>query len=133
MSEGRSVPEWIGASADTAIPPRVRLRIWERAKGRCEVCTRKIGPGDAWQADHTVALVNDGENRESNLRLVCDWCHKAKTAEDVAMKSRDRRIKSRHIGIKKPSSFAFARSSRFKKRIDGTVVDRKTGEPVGRG
>ena len=64
---GRSVEEWIGATPDTAIPPRVRLRVFQRAEGRCEECTRKLMPGDQWQADHVVALVNGGANRESNL------------------------------------------------------------------
>ncbi|MEP9376156.1 HNH endonuclease [Aquabacter sp. CN5-332] len=128
----RSVEEWIGATPDTQIPPRVRLRVFERAAGRCEVCTRKLAPGDAWQADHTIALVNGGENREANLRCVCGWCHKTKTADDVAEKSRARRVRSKHIGIRKPSTFACSRESRRKKKISGVVVDRLTGEPIGR-
>jgi len=129
----RTTDEWIGASADTQIPPRVRVRVFERAGGCCTVCMRKLGPGDAWQADHTVALINGGENREDNLRLVCNWCHKGKTRSDVAEKSRTARVRSKHLGIKRPSRFAASRESNIKQKIDGTLVDRRTGEPIGRG
>lgn len=128
----RTVEEWVGASNDSAIPTRVRLRVLVRANGCCQSCERRIMTGDAWQADHVIAIVNGGENRESNLQCLCGWCHKAKTKQDVAEKSRARRIQAKHAGIRKPSSFACARTSRFKKRMDGTVVDRESGEPVRR-
>lgn len=97
---GREVSEWVGATPDTAIPPRVRLRVWERAAGRCEICGRKLGPADKWQADHTIALINGGFNRESNLRVACDWCHGEKTKTDVAEKSAVYIKKAKHIGAK---------------------------------
>lgn len=97
---GRTTAEWVGATADTAIPPRVRIRIFERAAGRCEICGRKLGPADRWQADHTVALINGGENRESNLRVACDWCHSEKTKADVAEKATIHRKRAKHIGAK---------------------------------
>jgi len=120
----RTVPEWIGATSDAAIPPRVRIRIWDRANGHCTICTRKIRAGEAWQADHTVALINGGENREQNLRLVCGYCHKGKTAEDVAEKAKTARVRKRHLGIKAPSRFACSRSSGFRKKINGKVEPR---------
>ena len=129
---GRSVPDWQGATPDSAIPTRVRLRVWERAGGCCQVCTRKLRPGDRWDCDHVVALANGGLNAEGNLQVVCGNCHKTKTACDVAEKARAHRIQAKHAGIRRTSSFACARTSRFKKRIDGTVVDRETGEPVRR-
>lgn len=98
----RTPDEWIGADDDTAIPPRVRLRVWERAAGRCQICGRKIMLGDSWQADHIVALINGGENRESNLRVACGWCHRMKTKEDVAEKSAVYRKKAKHIGAAAP-------------------------------
>lgn len=130
---GRTVPEWIGKSPDEAIPPRVRLRVFERAGGACQGCTRKLMPRDEWQADHVQALVNGGENRERNLQLLCGWCHAAKTKADVAQKARTYSVKSKHVGAKeKRSKFATARTGRFLQKIDGTVIDRATGEPIGR-
>jgi len=121
----RSVSEWIGATPDTAIPPRVRIRVWDRANGHCTICTRKIRAGESWQADHTVALINGGENRETNLGLVCGFCHKDKTAEDVAEKAKTARVRKRHLGIKAPSRFACSRDSGFRKKINGKVEPRK--------
>ena len=98
----RSVPEWVATHDDQAIPPRVRARVFERCGGRCAVCSRKIGPADAWQADHIVALANGGEHREGNLQVICGWCHKAKTREDVAIKAKGAKVRARHLGIKAP-------------------------------
>lgn len=115
---GRTAAEWIGANPDTAIPPRVRLRVFERAAGRCEICGRKLGPGDRWQADHTLALINGGENRESNLRVACDWCHKGKTAEDVAEKAAVYRKRAKHVGAKTKKPW----HPGWKKKLSGEVV-----------
>lgn len=99
----RSVPEWIADHDDQSIPPRVRVRLFEAAAGRCAACSRKIGPADTWQADHIIALVNGGEHRETNLQVLCDWCHKVKTREDVAIKAKGAKVRARHLGIKAPS------------------------------
>ena len=120
----RSTAEWIGKTDDTAIPPRVRLRTYDKANGCCEVCGRKLGPKDKWQADHITALINGGANRESNLRCICDWCHKPKTAEDVAIKAKTYAVRSKHVGIKKRSGFQTNKNGAFKKRMDGSVVKR---------
>lgn len=120
----RSTEEWHGATPDSAIPPRVRLRLFQRAAGRCQSCTRKINPGDSWQADHIVALVNGGANAEGNLQVLCDWCHGGKTRADVAEKSRTARIRAKHLGIKKRSAFACSKDSPFRKKINGQVVPR---------
>ena len=128
---GRSVAEWVGATPDTAIPRRVRLRVWERADGRCQAgCGRELRPpADQWQCDHEVALVNGGENREKNLRVACSFCHRAKTTDDVAEKKTVARKKRKHLGLKPRSSLS---NPRYRKTMSGQVVDRKTGEPVER-
>ena len=97
----RSVPEWIGASPNTPVPPRVRLRVFDRDKGRCQCgCATLIRPGDKWETDHTAAIANGGENREKNLRTLLAKHHKQKTAEDVAEKSAIYTKRLKHIGIK---------------------------------
>lgn len=119
----RTVSEWIGATADTQVPPRVRARVFERDNGKCCECSRKIGPADRWICDHAVAIINGGENRETNLRVICDWCDKkVKTPADVAIKSKTARIKAKHLGIEKRSTFSCSRQSKWKKKLDGTVV-----------
>lgn len=98
---GRIVDEWIGATPDTAIPKRVRVRVFDRYGGRCYKSGRKIMPGDVWQVDHIVALINGGENRESNLAPILDAPHKEKSAGDVAIKAKTARIRAKHLGLDK--------------------------------
>ena len=121
----RSVPEWIGKTSDSAIPARVKLRVFERHGGICHISGQKIMPGDKWDCDHVQALVNGGENRESNLAPALTEHHKEKTRSDVAMKSKDRRVRSKHMGIKKPKgTIPGSKGSRWKRKLDGTVVPR---------
>jgi len=55
--------------------------------------------GDEWDADHVIALINGGQNRESNLApILRGKQHKEKTAQDVAIKSKVARIKAKHFG-----------------------------------
>src|SRR6185437_3282840 len=83
----RSVPEWIAKSDDAPIPPRVKFRIFERDRGRCHISGRLIRAGEAWDADHIVALCNGGEHRESNLAPALADKHREKTKTDVAEKA----------------------------------------------
>jgi len=91
----RAVPEWIGANADTPVPPRVRVRVFDRKHGRCHICERSIRAGEKWTLEHLIALINwratteqPHGNRESNLTVTCDWCLPEKNAADVAQKSK---------------------------------------------
>lgn len=111
----RSVDLWVGATDDAAIPMRVRLRVFERFGGKCALSGRKIMPGDKWQIDHRIALINGGKHEEANLQPVLDAPHKAKTAADVAVKSKVARIKAKHLGIY-PKSPSRLQSRGFAKR-----------------
>lgn len=122
MSTARTVPEWIGKTPDTDIPARVRSRVFLAHGGICHLSGRKINAGDAWDCDHVVALINGGENRESNLAPALRDKHREKTAADVAEKARIDRIRNKHLGIKKRSTFACSRESKFRKKINGEVV-----------
>lgn len=115
----RKLPEWIGRNDDSAIPDRVKLRVHAKAEGRCAKCTLEANPG---QYDHAISLILGGKNAESNLQLLCIPCHKEKTKLDVKLKAKVARVRMRHVGIRKPSKFACSRDSKFKKKIDGSVV-----------
>lgn len=104
----RSVPEWIGKTDDAKVPPRVRIRIFEREGGVCHLSKRKIRPGDLWDLDHGLALINGGEHRESNLFPALRDKHREKTKEDVAEKAVTARVKAKHLGIRPPSRFQSA-------------------------
>ena len=96
---GRTVPEWIGATPDTPIPPRVRLRVFEAHGGVCYLSKRKIRAGEKWQCDHVIALTNGGENRERNLAPALEQPHREKTRDDVREKAKVARIRAKHLGI----------------------------------
>ncbi len=105
----RSVKEWVGKTDDTKPPPRVLLRIFEREQGVCHISGRKIMPGEKWQADHKIALINGGENRESNLFPALVGPHATKTKEDVAEKAHVAALAKSHLGASAPSSRPIAR------------------------
>lgn len=122
---GRSVQEWIGATPDTAIPPRVRVRVFDAKGGRCHKCTREIPPAEAWTCEHLIAIINGGPNRESNLDVTCGWCLPEKNAADVAEKASVYAKRAKHLGVKKSSRpMPGSRASGLRKRFDGTVVRR---------
>ncbi len=106
---GRLVQEWIGKSPDDRPPPRVRLRIFKRAKGLCHISGRKIRPGDPWELEHKIPLHAGGENRESNLAPAITSAHKVKTAEEAAKRSKTDRVAEKHLGVIKPKGTIKAR------------------------
>ena len=97
----RTSPEWIGKTDDTKVPPRVRIRVFDRFGGVCQLTGRKILAGEAWDCDHIVALVNGGEHREVNLQPVLRPAHREKTKADVAEKATINRKRAKHLGIPK--------------------------------
>ena len=121
---GRAVPEWIGATPDAVPPPRVKLRVFDAHKGVCHICTVKIS-GKAWDTDHVKALINEGENRESNLAPAHDACHTVKTANDVAEKSAIAASRKKFLGITKSKNpIPGSRGTKWRRRMDGTVERR---------
>ena len=124
----RSVEEWVGATPDVAIPKRVKLRVFERHNGICHISGRKITAADQWDCDHIVALCNGGEHRESNLAPALRDKHRAKTAEDVGVKSRTARVRAKHLGIKRSARpMPGSRASKWKRHMDGSVSVRDRG------
>lgn len=123
---GRAVPEWVGSSPDTAVPPRVKLRVWDAHGGRCHIAKRKIMATEPWDLDHVIALINwSGEghgNRESNLAPALRDKHRQKTAADAAEKSAVYIARAKHLGIKKPGGF---RKGPTYRGIDGQVKERR--------
>ena len=122
----RAVPEWQGKTSDTAVPVRVRIRVWERAGGHCHRCNRKLGPGDVWTLEHVQALINGGANAEHNLDVTCFWCFPIKNAEDVAQKAKNASVKAGHVGVRESRNpLPGGRKSKWKKKLDGTVERRE--------
>jgi len=123
----REVAEWIGANEDAPVPPRVRLRIFERHGGICHLSGRRIMAGEPWDLDHITALINGGEHRESNLAPALRDKHREKTKEDVAAKAVTYKKKLKHHGLKKPKGRPIPGSKRsgLKRLFSGEVIRRK--------
>lgn len=119
----RSVEEWVGASADSAIPDRVKSRILSRQMDNCDGCGRALGLKLKAEFDHRPALINGGQNRESMIVAVCHECHGGRTQADVAEKAIVYRQRIKHLGIKKSSRpMPGSKASKFKRKMDGSVV-----------
>ena len=96
----RSLPEWIGATPDTPVPDRVKLRVFDAHRGICHIAKRQIRPGEPWDTEHVIAIINDGENRESNLAPALRDKHPIKTAADLAEKAITYRKRKKHLGLR---------------------------------
>lgn len=113
----RTLPEWIGKTDDQRAPGKVRQRVFDREGGICHLCQQAIQVGQKYDLDHVEALINGGENRESNLKPAHRKCHIDKTAADVAEKSKIAAIRGKHIGAVRPSSKLATRDKRAPKRL----------------
>jgi hypothetical protein len=110
--------------------PTRRLRIWEAHKGICCLCDKKIdGVREKWTVEHLRALGLGGKDDDANCAPAHETCRRKKDKVDVSAISKAKRVKAKHIGITKPKSSLT--HSRFKRLMDGTIVDRHTGEIVG--
>lgn len=117
---GRSVPEWIGKTPDTPVPPRVAMRVFDAHDGRCHITGREIDPvRDEWHMEHKKPLRNGGENRESNLAPALVEPHKIKTAIERHDGAKADRIRKKRLGLLKPKSRPIpgSRNSPFKHRL----------------
>jgi hypothetical protein len=117
----RALPIWIGRDDNHRAPGKIRQRIFDREHGRCHLCEQPIQPGQKWDLDHVVALINGGENAEPNLKPAHRKCHKDKTARDVAEKAKVAAIRQRHLGIVTPPKM----QSRGFDRISAKTANRK--------
>lgn len=119
----RTVPEWVGKTDDAAVPPRVRLRVWELHNGVCHISLRKIMPGDEWHLDHILPLADGGQHRESNLAPALSKPHRIKTRDEARLRAKVRRVAKKHLGINKSRSpMPFGKGSPFKRKVGGGVV-----------
>jgi 5-methylcytosine-specific restriction enzyme A len=123
----RSTDEWIGKTDDSAIPLRVKERVARAAHDLCVKCDRKVGAKLRPEFDHVTPLILGGQNRESNIQLLCHECHGAKTKLDVKLKAKVARVHTKlSLGIRanKGRPMPGSRASGLRKRMDGTVERR---------
>lgn len=96
----RTVPEWIGKTDDSEIPGDVKLRLWNRAAGFCQCCTRKIMAGEPKHFDHIKPLIDGGANAEGNIQVLCLACHGDKTSAEATGRAAMRSKAKAVLGLK---------------------------------
>lgn len=110
----------------------MRFEILKRENYRCHLCGGLIYPGQAWDVSHEIPIELNGPDDDTNRRAAHRKCHIKHTATvDIPAIAKAKRIEAAHHGAK--VSFRPMRCGKtdiFKKKMDGTVVDRATGMPI---
>ena len=130
MSERRwSLPE-----------PRERLTrkqfvaLFMRQDGRCPECEQKLevkGGRVVCVDEHLEPLWRAGTNELKNRELWCKLCSADKTARETTERTGGYRVRDKHIGaLKSRSPMKCGRNSPYKRKMNGQLVWRETGEPV---
>jgi 5-methylcytosine-specific restriction endonuclease McrA len=102
-----------------------KLTIWEREKGFCMICGIKLITG-GFIFEHVKALELGGSDTDDNIRLTCKPCATEKTKKDHSTAAKAKRSKAAVLGLKESKTpLPFGKRSKFKKKLDGTIVLRK--------
>jgi 5-methylcytosine-specific restriction protein A len=120
--------------------PTMRAAL-ERSEGRCEAigilyglhsgerCNAPLNRGKIF--DHVTADGIGGEPTLENCLVICPTCNSVKTNHgDIPRIAKMKRQRDDDLGIRSTKSKPLpgGRGSRLKKRMDGRVQDRITGE-----
>jgi hypothetical protein len=54
------------------IPQHVRVAVWLRDRGKCELCGDRTPEGQPWHLDHIVPWSAGGSDATTNLRVLCE-------------------------------------------------------------
>lgn len=116
--------EDVGTTARGHLSTRRKLAIWEREKGLCMMCGCRLQPG-SFIYEHVRALELGGEDSDDNIRLTCLPCAGEKTRKDHRSAAKAKRVKVKHLGLKKSKNpLPGSKGSKWKKKMDGSVVKR---------
>lgn len=105
------------------ISTKKRVALFAAHGGVCHICGGKINVGESWEVEHIIPIAMGGADDESNWRPAHIKCHRGKTVTDVAQIAKAKRREARHIGAKvSKTPMPYGRGSKFKRKMDGTVV-----------
>jgi len=119
----------VGTTPRKPLTPTQRLALFERFRGICALCERKIEAGDPWIDEHLRALGLGGTNEPENRGPAHTACADLKTHGkdgDLARIAKAKRMKMRHLGIRsrKGPPIPGSKDSPWKRKMDGTLVRR---------
>ena len=111
-----------------------RVALLERENHTCHLCRGEIQPGQAWDVSHEIPLELGGSDDDENRRAARRKCHRAHTAMvDQPRIAKAKRNYAKHHGARvSHQPMRGGRHDFLKRKIDGTVVVRATGEPLWR-
>jgi len=117
--------EDVGTTKRGNLSVKRKLTIWEREKGFCMTCGIKLITG-GFIFEHVKALELGGSDTDDNIRLTCKPCATEKTKKDHSTAAKAKRSKAAVLGLKESKTpLPFGKGSKFKKKLDGTIVLRK--------
>lgn len=108
------------------LTPKQRLELFIRHDGLCCICGGKIdGVKEMWD-EHVNPLWLSGDNSAENRAPAHAKCARAKTSNEAGERSKGRSVAEGHFGAKRAKTrpLPCGRRSKFKKKMDGTVVKR---------
>lgn len=111
---------------------RERADLFAKHGGICHICNLPILPGQKWETSHVIPLGLDGPDIIENMAPAHKRpCHEFQTrVTDIPAIARAKRTYAKHIGAYRPQRpMPFGLGDRLKRRVDGQVVVRATGEP----
>lgn len=109
------------------ITAKMRADIFLTHNGMCHLCKMKVVPGEDWDVSHEIPLEAGGVDDSSNWLVAHRKCHRTHTATvDAPLIAKVKRIHQKHVGAKKSRSpMPLGRNSKFKRKMDGTIVRRE--------
>lgn len=101
-------------------------KIFLARNGVCWKCQLQIR-ASRWTVEHPDALALSGSDDDDDLWPIHEKCVAAKNASDAAaIAKRNRIVAYGYVGPGQKRAFPGSRRDRFKRRMDGTTVERET-------
>jgi hypothetical protein len=109
------------------ITAKMRADIFLSRGGSCHLCSMKVVPGEDWDVSHDIPLEVGGKDDATNWFVAHRKCHRVHTSTvDAPLIAKVKRIHQKHVGAKKTRSpMPLGRNSKFKRKMDGTIVRRE--------
>ncbi|CAB4145829.1 HNHc domain containing protein [uncultured Caudovirales phage] len=109
------------------ISTKLRVQIFEKEKGICHLCSMKVMVSQEWDVSHEIPLGVGGADEMHNFKVAHRKCHRHHTSTvDIPIIAKIKRIRAKHIGAKTKSRspMPMGKQSKWKRKMDGTVVKR---------